>query len=315
MQRWAKSLYLTERTIGADSRWQVIVESPYNPLLTDLRDKASKALASLLFLSLIVTTVSNLLSLRLTRSLENLRNSTRTLPEDIKKHLPESLAKSKILEITELVENFRHTRRVLQDQHDSLLQLNQDLKEKNAFLAESEERFRILVEVAPYAVFVNRDDVIEYVNPKAVDLFGASSAEQLFGKSPFTMFHPAYHPLMTERIRELLNGHTVPMVEGRIIQLDGAVRYVEVAAATFVDSKGVAIYVFLHDITEQKQAQEQITLTLDELQARNEELARFNRAAVGRELRMIELKEEINELALLAGKQARSQANASKEQP
>ncbi len=39
----------------------------------------------------------------------------------------------------------------------------------------------------------------------------------------------------------------------------------------------------------------------EELRARNEELTRFNHAAVDRELRMIQLKERINELSLQAG--------------
>ncbi|MBN2704398.1 MAG: hypothetical protein JXR23_09335 [Pontiellaceae bacterium] len=43
------------------------------------------------------------------------------------------------------------------------------------------------------------------------------------------------------------------------------------------------------DITERKEAQER-------LRSSNEELARFNKVAVGRELRMIELKQEINAL-------------------
>jgi two-component system CheB/CheR fusion protein len=42
-----------------------------------------------------------------------------------------------------------------------------------------------------------------------------------------------------------------------------------------------------------------------ELRANAEELARFNRAAVGRELRMIELKKEINELCRRQGEPAR----------
>jgi len=43
----------------------------------------------------------------------------------------------------------------------------------------------------------------------------------------------------------------------------------------------------------------------EELRVRNEELDRFNRAMVGRELRMIELKEEINELCRRLGESPR----------
>ena len=43
-------------------------------------------------------------------------------------------------------------------------------------------------------------------------------------------------------------------------------------------------------------AEEETRRHVDELTVANEELARFNRAAVNRELRMIELKKEINAL-------------------
>jgi hypothetical protein len=39
------------------------------------------------------------------------------------------------------------------------------------------------------------------------------------------------------------------------------------------------------------------------LRARNDELTRFNRASVGRELRSIELKQQVNELALQLGQE------------
>ena len=59
---------------------------------------------------------------------------------------------------------------------------------------------------------------------------------------------------------------------------------------------GVAVT--FSDITARKRAEEQ-------LQARNEELECFNKIAVGRELRMIELKRQINELFNQRGEPAR----------
>jgi len=52
-----------------------------------------------------------------------------------------------------------------------------------------------------------------------------------------------------------------------------------------------------------------------QLRASNEELARFNRGMVGRELRMIELKKEVNELCLQAGLPPRYHLDFEKERP
>ncbi len=55
------------------------------------------------------------------------------------------------------------------------------------------------------------------------------------------------------------------------------------------------------DITERQQAEEEIRRRAEDLRIANQELERFNRAMVGRELRVIELKREVNELCLKAG--------------
>jgi hypothetical protein len=59
--------------------------------------------------------------------------------------------------------------------------------------------------------------------------------------------------------------------------------------------------VAMEDITENKRAEEALRQKMEELRASNNELKRFNRAMIDRELRMIELKQELNELCLQAG--------------
>ena len=57
----------------------------------------------------------------------------------------------------------------------------------------------------------------------------------------------------------------------------------------------------ISDITERKQAAEQLRQHGEKLQARNEELSQLNRLMTGREMRMIELKQQINGLAVQLG--------------
>lgn len=54
---------------------------------------------------------------------------------------------------------------------------------------------------------------------------------------------------------------------------------------------------------------------MEELVTANEELQRFNRAAVGRELRMVELKKEVNELRAKLDQPGRYKLDFGEEQP
>ena len=66
--------------------------------------------------------------------------------------------------------------------------------------------------------------------------------------------------------------------------------------AEWQDGKVVRIYGTFQDITAQRLAAEELREREAELVTRNAALRRFNKVAVGRELRMIELKQEVNAL-------------------
>ena len=72
---------------------------------------------------------------------------------------------------------------------------------------------------------------------------------------------------------------------------------------------------FIQDISERKMAEAALRRQADELLARNSELTRFNRAAVGRELRMVELKEQVNELCCRLGEAPRHAISRSPRGP
>lgn len=124
-------------------------------------------------------------------------------------------------------------------------------------LKESEERYRSLVELSPDAVVVHREGKFVYVNPAAVKLWGATSADELINKSIFDVVHPDYHDHVRERV-DYIQKFLKPteLAEQKCLRLDGTVADVEVTGLPFTSQGKPAVLAVFRDITEKKQARE-----------------------------------------------------------
>jgi hypothetical protein len=89
--------------------------------------------------------------------------------------------------------------------------------------------------------------------------------------------------------------------------VNGQIKWVREKAYLEFDQDGTLAGGFgiTQDITKRKIAEELIKQQVEELLIINEDMEKFNNAAVGRELRMIELKKEINELCRQTGQPPR----------
>ncbi|WP_407356121.1 PAS domain S-box protein [Methanolobus sp. WCC5] len=126
-------------------------------------------------------------------------------------------------------------------------------------LAASEARFRLLVENAPEAIFVQTDWKFAYLNPAALNLLGAETPEQLLGHPVMDSFHSDSQNMVKERIHHLNDKkQSVPQAEETCLRLDGSSFIAEVSAVP-IDYEGCeGALVFFRDITERKQAEEEI---------------------------------------------------------
>jgi len=98
--------------------------------------------------------------------------------------------------------------------------------------AESEDRYRTLIETSPLGVAIHQDAKFIYVNKAFVDMIDAPSAEALIGDAIYKVVHPEYRELVRSRVEgEVAHGRSAPMVEEKFLRADGSVVDVEVITA------------------------------------------------------------------------------------
>jgi diguanylate cyclase (GGDEF)-like protein/PAS domain S-box-containing protein len=91
-------------------------------------------------------------------------------------------------------------------------------------LQESEERFRILVDLSPDAILLCTKNEILFANARALETFHASRQEDLLGADPAILFCPNDHQrLLSAFTMQRMHGdsHGTQRIECRLFRLDG----------------------------------------------------------------------------------------------
>jgi PAS domain S-box-containing protein len=184
-------------------------------------------------------------------------------------------------------------------------------------LRESEKRFRdLLASVTSYMYTVLMDcgRVVSTTHgPGCLTVTGFSAEE--YEANPdlwYRMIHPEDRQVVLDAAQRVLTSKATHTFEHRIQHKDGSILWVQTTLVPRVAPEGelVSYDGIITNITERKRAEEKILRLNDELEQkvrertselerRNHELEEMNKAFVGRELRMVELKERVRELEAL----------------
>jgi len=127
-----------------------------------------------------------------------------------------------------------------------------------ARLAESEQRYRQLVETSPDAIIVKRGKRIEEVNRATLAMLGVTDRRELIGQSALALVEPSRRSALESRLCALLDDETGASVavEDRVLRTDGTLVDVAVSASAVQVAGSRLIQVRMRDISERKRQEE-----------------------------------------------------------
>ena len=125
-----------------------------------------------------------------------------------------------------------------------------------AALRESEERYRLLVELSPETIAVYSNGKLDYINTTGAKLFGVTSPEEIIGQPLGNVVDLDNWQILEAQVRLLqMKENQATISEGKLVLLDGQVIDVEVTAIPVTYLGKGATQVVIRDITERKLAE------------------------------------------------------------
>ncbi|MCP4345471.1 MAG: transporter substrate-binding domain-containing protein [Desulfobacterales bacterium] len=148
----------------------------------------------------------------------------------------------------------------------------------NIQILRREERFRGLTEYGTdITQAFGQDGTIVYQSPSHKTILGYDDNE-LMGKSAFRLFHEQDAEKLNSVLKALLSGQGVQSLVHRIRRKDGQYRYFESNCINLLANKALrAIVINARDITDRKQAQEELQQAYRDLEIKASELEEVNR--------------------------------------
>jgi len=118
-------------------------------------------------------------------------------------------------------------------------------KKREIALKSSEERYRRLVEQSFDAVVIHKGGKIIVANEATAAIAGASSPEDLIGRSIYDFVHPVSQQFVKDRLADLGTKElmTFPLVRETFRRIDGKPVDVEVMSTWFMDNGIPAVQV------------------------------------------------------------------------
>jgi len=136
-------------------------------------------------------------------------------------------------------------------------ELRERVRRSGSALRASEQQYRQLTEKSLAGIFIYRGDVVLYVNPRCAEMLGYSR-EALIGRSIWEMIYEPDKPKVADFLmKRETEGFSDLRYECRAICADGRVIWLDLASVVIHYHNNLAVLVYMYDITDRKESEEQ----------------------------------------------------------
>jgi diguanylate cyclase (GGDEF)-like protein/PAS domain S-box-containing protein len=145
------------------------------------------------------------------------------------------------------------------DQINGILVTTRDVTERMEIeraLAQSEYRYRRLVERSPEAIAVINDNKISYANPACIRILGASGLTQLSEFEVLEFIKADDRERVRHALELVILGEDITSIPANIVSLDGRLITSEITGIPIIYDGKPSLQVVVRDVTEQKRAME-----------------------------------------------------------
>ncbi|HIJ81794.1 MAG TPA: response regulator [Desulfuromonadales bacterium] len=260
-ERWKKSFYVAETSIGDLSEWKLILEQPVAPFQKKLYDSYTNKLMLLFLILLCVMAMAEFLSRKAVATLGQLRTLTYELPLRLAAEGKDIVwPESAIAETAHLIENFQDMSSILSDQFTEVREINGSLEklveERTAELRKREEIFSLFMKNSPFYAYIKEvtstENRVLQASENFKQMIGVPGSEMI-GKTMPELF-PA------EMAAKIIADDWSVVSSGDVLEFEEDFNGRNYVTIKFPVVQGDATYLagYTIDITERKQVEEKL---------------------------------------------------------
>ena len=270
-QRWNKSVYVAETSVGSASEWRLILDQPVAPLQRELFNSYTNKLTMLFLILLGALVLAEYLSRKMVADLGKLGTLTNKLSLRLVTDGKEVIwPESGITEIDKLVNNFGEMTDSLSDQFIEVQHANESLNKEKGLL-------RCIIDSVPDIIFIKDSNSAYSGCNKATETFlGLSECEQV-GKFDGDIFdHGTAEQIRIHDQRVIMGGEVI-RVEEWVTYPDGGRVLLDTLKVPLYGLNGdiLGLVGISRDITERKKMEDELFHAKDAAETANTAKSQF----------------------------------------